>query len=493
MSWAETAIKEELTHLAQLPAESPQRPGSEFSTRLLKIASVAKGAGKGIYSQEQLIPDIVTAVNGQHGLTEKEITRQWTRAWNKATPRHPNGDGIQSRSRVGGQAIGKSERSPQAAAGIDVRSPKTADFRKAFELLGYSFSMNQLDDSVWCSGSRLTDGTEAVIRNRCRDMGLTSPGRIKDAMVQFAFERQFHPVRDYLSTLTWDGKDWIALLVSQFLEETTGLGETAFRRWMVGSVAKIYERGQNFMMVWDGPQGIGKSTLARWLCPLPAYFIEGPLRPDDKDSLIRLASKWIWEVGELQATTRRADKEALKGFISTEEVTVRKPYGANDMIKPAMASLIGTINEDGAGFLTDPTGNRRFVVIHMQTIDHRYTELDPAQLWAQAVALYKQGEPWSLTPQERQWQAEINSQYESDSVVALFFHESFTITDNPNDYCTADEILRTLRDEGLQGSQQANMNEVARIMKRLGVTKFRAREGTKRPMAYRNVARINNQ
>lgn len=490
-NWAVAAIEHELGVLGNLPEENPNKPGSQFSIALLKIASVAKGDGRTLYNSDKLLAAITATINGRHGLNENEIKRQWTRAWNKAKPRYRN-----SNSNVPGVTVAMPDQltpaqiATAAAAGIDVRNPKTTDYRKAFIALGYDFAMNELDDSVWANGQRLDDGMEAVLRNRCRDWGLTSTGRIKDAMIQFSYENKFHPIKQYLESLVWDGNDWINLFVAEFLEETTGLGPAAFKRWLVGSVAKIYEQGQNFMLVWDGPQGIGKSTLARWLCPLPRFFIEGPIRPDDKDSLIRLASKWIWEVGELQATTRRSDKEALKGFISTEEVTVRRPYSANDMIKPAMASLIGTINEDGAGFLSDPTGNRRFVIIHLQRIDHRYTELNQAQIWAQAMALYRSGCAWRLNQEETQMQMAINSQYETDSIVALLFHELFEIVDDPNQFCTANDILAALDMAGLRGNQQANMNELGRIMKRLGIEKFRARIAGQRPVAYRKVRKV---
>ena len=109
-----------------------------------------------------------------------------------------------------------------------------------------------------------------------------------------------------------------------------------------------------FWLVLLGAQGKGKSGLAEWLCPVPRLFYEGPINPDDKDSLIRLINNWIWEVAELDSTTKRSERSALKHFISTKTVKVRVPYGQYDTEKPAAASMIGTINEDGTGFLHDP-------------------------------------------------------------------------------------------------------------------------------------------
>ncbi|MCP4385592.1 MAG: hypothetical protein GY798_29990, partial [Hyphomicrobiales bacterium] len=114
------------------------------------------------------------------------------------------------------------------------------------------------------------------------------------------------------------------------------------------------------------------------------------------------------EVGRI---TKRSDRDALKHLITVRKVTVRKPYGRYDTVKPALASLIGTINNE-AGFLTDPTGNRRFLVCRLTAIDWRYArQIDPHQVWAEAVALYQSGEPGLPTPEETRLQQAINQTY----------------------------------------------------------------------------------
>ena len=130
-----------------------------------------------------------------------------------------------------------------------------------------------------------------------------------------------------------------------------------------------------------------------------------------KTSWLRLISKFVWEVGEFGGSFRRTDREALKNFITTRIVTLRKAYGKYDTIKPAMASLIGTINNE-AGFLTDPTGNRRFLICRLVGINWQYiSEVDPCQVWAEAVALYRQQEPWTLTSEEAAMRDRINESY----------------------------------------------------------------------------------
>lgn len=303
----------------------------------------------------------------------------------------------------------------------------SAEYLKTLSELGYSFRMRALDDLIEVNGQPLSDPLRAEIRTRMRDLGYKGLTAIEDAYTAWAYRHQYHPVKDYLNQLTWDGREHISNLAGYFRDDhadvykdvtnkTGYIGNMVFylwlRRWLIGAVGKALEARQNVLLVLDSHQAAGKSFFVRWLgSVLPHYFSEAPLNPDDKDSWIRLMSIFVWELGELGSVTRRSDRESLKHLISSRIVTVRKPYHRFDTIKPALASLIGTINNE-AGFLTDPTGNRRFLVCRLTNIDWGYAQqVDPHQIWAEAVALYKTGEPCLPTADETRLQNAINDEY----------------------------------------------------------------------------------
>jgi hypothetical protein len=354
--------------------------------------------------------------------------------------------------------------------------------------LGYSFRLNLCSDTIEVNDMPITSIVAAQIRTDARDAGIKSKEIIKDTYTVEAARNAYHPIKDYFNGLIWDGGDHIAELAAAFQSNdppvvyadstTTPLIHVYLHRWLIGVVAKALDAHQNMMLVLAGPQGIGKSVLSRWLCSsLLAYFIEAPINPNDKDTDVRLMNHLLWEVSELDATTRRADVSALKAFITKRVVIVRKAFGEHDTIKPALASLIGTVNES-TGFLSDETGNRRFLVASIERIDWAYqTRINVDQIWAEAVARYRAGEPWMLERPESQVQAQQNRLHEAESVLEGWITEHFYIGASVQTaQMTASEIIDVLRmrhDIRLHGSERAQAMELSRVLAHLGVRKVR--------------------
>lgn len=229
-----------------------------------------------------------------------------------------------------------------------------------------------------------------------RTYGIWSPTKFKDALLGVvSVERLYHPIKDYLGSLTWDGIERLDTLLIDYLgaEDTTYV-RAVTRKTLVAAVARIYQPGVKFdsILVLNGSQGIGKSTLfgrlgGRW-------YSDSLSISDMKDKTApeKLQGYWILELGEL-AGIKKMDVETVKSFITRTDDKYRQSYGVSVESHPRSCIIVGTTNSDG-GFLRDITGNRRFwpvrVMGHGKYHAWELTEVD--QIWAEAIQRYKAGE-----------------------------------------------------------------------------------------------------
>lgn len=373
---------------------------------------------------------------------------------------------------------------------------KTEDYIQTLAGLGYSFRMNDLDDTVECNGEPLTDATVARIKSHLRDHGIDTVNIAEEAWTAYASVNRYHPIRDYLAGLEWDGIDHLGRLLGFFEDSERTASHpcpvfgTYLKHWQIGAVAKVLDPGthnQNAMLVLEGAQGVGKSHFAAWLAgAVPDYYIESAIHPDNKDNRLALANRWIWEVLELSSTTRRADVDALKGFITTAWVSERKAYGHYPIRKPAIASFLGTVNMGSTGFLVDETGSRRFYTVTVTKIDHGYsTAVCVNQLWAQAVALWRKGETWRLSKAMTAKQTELNHRYEAETDILDWLLRHYEITRNPDDFEAIPDMTAKLQDIGYRGGNTwAISREIAKALKREQLTVTQRRMGEGRPKGF---------
>ncbi len=381
------------------------------------------------------------------------------------------------------------------------RKTRTKEYASRLKKLGFEFFLNQMDDSIYVTingGQReiLGDILFSVVYRALVDNGMNArEGDVKHAINVLAYQNIFHPIQDYLDSLAWDGQPHIQRLAEHFAD-AHGVFPIYLRRWLIGAVARVYTKGvQNSMLVLDGPQGIGKSFFSRWLIPMIDVFNEGPIQPENKDDQVRQMTVWIWEVKELGATFRKADMEALKSFLTLESVRVRKPYGHYDLVKPAITSFIGTIN-NVEGFLSDPTGSRRFNIVQLISIDWAYKDnVDRDQVWAEARAAYLAREPWMLTSEEQKIHDQINEEYAIVDPVEDALLDHFEIDTMRFDWWTSTaEIIQILEDThngaGLRmGNSRATAMAVARVMKKLGCKKNYQKKGVNLIRGYLGIRR----
>jgi putative DNA primase/helicase len=171
-------------------------------------------------------------------------------------------------------------------------------------------------------------------------------------------------------------------------------------RWMISGVARVFEPGcqADCMLVFEGEQGLGKSTGAEALVPDVTWFADSGIELGNKDSYQSLRCKWLFEFSEL-ASLKGREAERVKSFVSARTDYYRPSYARRARNFQRQVIFIGTTNE--SEYLHDPTGNRRFWPVRcVRPIDVARIRADRDQLWAEAVHLYRAGHPWHVDTAE---------------------------------------------------------------------------------------------
>lgn len=209
-------------------------------------------------------------------------------------------------------------------------------------------------------------------------------------VTQIASENQFHPVRDYLNGLVWDGIERIDTFLKKYLNAKGPVKylKAISRKFLCAMVARVMEPGIKFdtILILEGQQGIGKSTAASILGG--PWFSDPSIVIGEKDSIQALIGKWIVEMGELSGLNK-ADVEKFKAYISCSEDDVRLPYGKRFEKYPRQSVFIGTTNSNE--YLKDMSGNRRFWPVEVHKCDAEALKNDRDQLFAEALFVWNLG------------------------------------------------------------------------------------------------------
>lgn len=221
----------------------------------------------------------------------------------------------------------------------------------------------------------------------------------RDALVLAAREHSYHPVRDYLGGLKWDGIDristWLpALLGTDASDYTKLIGPKV----LIGAIARIYQPGCKLdtVLIIEGDQGLLKSTAIKALFGEEYTRDATDLFRQHNKMVLLMTGAWAIELAEFSAVLR-ADENTVKGLISTQKDTVVLPYARASTDHLRQNILIGTLNPDESGYLKDRTGNRRYWPTFATKINLELIRQWRDQLWAEALVRYQAGEAWWLT------------------------------------------------------------------------------------------------
>ena len=209
---------------------------------------------------------------------------------------------------------------------------------------------------------------------------------------------KYDPVKDYLTGLTWDGKTRVKSWLSDYLSvEPSEYSSFVGTMTLNAACARVDKPGikYDYMLILEGEQDLGKSLAIEILGG--SYYNQISMTERDKDTVERMQGSWIIEVAEM-AMFKKRDIESLKAFITCSKDVQRLPYGHRSKTFPRRSIFLGSINPDNNGYLSDSTGNRRFLPVLCKG-DIKVNELRAVrdQLWAEAWQIYKKGFPMYIT------------------------------------------------------------------------------------------------
>ena len=251
--------------------------------------------------------------------------------------------------------------------------------------------------------------------------GTFSQRNYQIAVTKVADDRSYHPIRKYLAALPeWDGVPRVDTLLIDYLgAEDNSYVRAVTRKTLCAAVRRVQEPGVKFdtMLVLNGPQGIGKSTLISRLAG--EWFSDSLNLSDTKDKTAaeKLQGYWILEIGEL-AGLKKAEVETLRSFLSRQNDIYRAAFGKRATPHLRQCVFFGTTNAE-SGYLRDTTGNRRFWPVKTPGTGIKHSwDLTPeliCQIWAETLVYVKQGEKLYLSAElEALSKAEQREAMESD-------------------------------------------------------------------------------
>ncbi len=289
------------------------------------------------------------------------------------------------------------------------------------ERLKEMFRYNEMTDKVEVSGAwwkqssvNLSDNDMNNIRLYLETIyGLAHEKNIPRAIEITAHQRAYHPIKEYLAGLKWDGEKHIENLLPKYLgAEKSDYTTQATKLTMLGAIERVHNPGakyESMLCLVEDRQGGGKSTMARFMATRDEWFTDDVKNLDDENIYRKLQGHWIIEFSEMLATANTKTVEAIKAFLSRQKDTYKVPYDKYPHDFPRQCIFIGTTNN--IDFLpNDKTGNRRFIPVR---VNSELAELHPLedeaetrayidQAWAEAMEIYRSGDYKLTFPKELQ-------------------------------------------------------------------------------------------
>jgi predicted P-loop ATPase len=311
----------------------------------------------------------------------------------------------------------------------------------------YDFRYNQVTGKIeykLISGSEFTSITDYGLNTIVREMvhaGINCKVSLLRNTLFSDFTPIYNPFVAYFNSLPeWDRiTDHIRELANTVITTNDPLWHFCFVKWLVACVGCVLQDDvtNHAVIVFAGEQGLGKTTWVLNLVPseLKEYCYSGVINPNNKDALIQLSETMLINMDELESLNR-SELGSLKELITKSTIRIRRPYGFSNETLPRRASFAGSVN--GKEFLSDTTGNRRFLCFEVLKIDYK-NKVNLDGVYAQALSLFKSGFQYWFDQAEIQIINQNNEQFRSLAVEEELLQTYFA----PCTLVNADYILST--------------------------------------------------
>jgi hypothetical protein len=221
----------------------------------------------------------------------------------------------------------------------------------------------------------------------------------------------FHPVRDYLDALTWDGVERLDnWLVTYGGAQASDYVKAVGAITLIAAVRRVRHPGCKFdeMMILESEQGMDKSNMLATMAVKEDWFTDDlPLYAKSREAIEQTRGRWIVEAADMSGM-RQAEVEQLKAFLSRQVDRGRMAYDRLVTDYPRQYVVVGTTNAEV--YLQDTTGNRRFWPVKVSQFKIGDLSRDRDQIWAEAAHREAHGASIRLDP--RLWNAASVEQHQ---------------------------------------------------------------------------------
>ena len=323
----------------------------------------------------------------------------------------------------------------------------------------------------------LTDNDIYNIHLYCeRTYGFSSMKLLEEAIHIVANRNSYHPIRDFLNGLVWDGQERVRFALKHFLgADDSDYTYEILKFFMLGAISRVFRPGVKFdyIICVVGDQGAGKSTFFRLLAVEDEWFTDDLKDLESSKVYEKLQGHWIIELSEMLATNNARSNEAIKSFLSRQKEIYRTPYERYPKDRPRQCVFAGTTNK--ISFLpSDRTGNRRFLPIACKESEAEVFILDDeqksreyiCQMWAEVMDIWRSGKArLKLSPEI---EAEVRHrqrqfmQEDVDAGLILAFMQDFA-----GDKVCSKQLFREALHNEYSQPQRWQTNEINDIMNQL--------------------------